>query len=230
MLNENHNDPSFWRSKLDVLDGLEGEIYNKAGGWDKLHERLKEKRLRTKAIWYWAAAALLVAFLTTWLLGINNKEIHMSKNNTGSKRSGVSATPIPSADSHVISQPIPIAKQPLAKSKVANSKQDAILLSRITTLDSITLAAHAINHPSTQNSTSDQPDTAAIALVVPLKKKLRIVHFNELDNGPEQVQFVRNEATPVFPKQHANSQIFSRITVSSNSSDNILKIKLSPSN
>lgn len=50
------------RSRLADLDSLPGEeLHDKSAAWSRLHDRLGEKPRRINPLWYWAAAALIIA-------------------------------------------------------------------------------------------------------------------------------------------------------------------------
>ena len=64
MANENPNNDFHWKSKLEKLEGLTGEIFEKEAAWGKLHVRMQKKPRTKKAAWYWAAAASLIIALS----------------------------------------------------------------------------------------------------------------------------------------------------------------------
>lgn len=60
MSNEKRSDS--WIDELDGLDGLPGEApFDKMAAWDRLHQRLEEKKGKKRTTWYWAAACLFIA-------------------------------------------------------------------------------------------------------------------------------------------------------------------------
>ena len=42
-VNENPNDDFHWKNKLENLESLPGETFNKEASWEKLHDRLQKK-------------------------------------------------------------------------------------------------------------------------------------------------------------------------------------------
>ena len=53
MINEKPNNNIDWKDKLDELESLAGEKFNKEVSWEKLHARLQSKPKTKKMIWYW---------------------------------------------------------------------------------------------------------------------------------------------------------------------------------
>jgi hypothetical protein len=68
MLHENHNDSFHWKNRLDELEHLPTEAAaDKTRLWEQLHARLSQKPKKTKAFWYWTAAAcVLMAVGISW--------------------------------------------------------------------------------------------------------------------------------------------------------------------
>src|ERR1043166_1089701 len=62
MSNENPNNTSQWRNKLDELERLPGYSFNGDAAWDKLYGRLRGSTKSKKISWYWIAAAACVLF------------------------------------------------------------------------------------------------------------------------------------------------------------------------
>lgn len=57
MPNESQNSSMGWRNKLELLDQLPDQTFEKAVAWDKLHEKVGGKTRNKKFIWLWLAAA-----------------------------------------------------------------------------------------------------------------------------------------------------------------------------
>jgi len=76
MLSEKHNDPFGWKNKLEGLTGLPGEdAADNNTAWQKLQDRLQQKPRRRKAIWYWAAACLLLACIIPLMIANKKQDI-----------------------------------------------------------------------------------------------------------------------------------------------------------
>ena len=71
MSNENPNNTSPWRNKLDELEHSPGSAFNRDAAWDKLYGRLRGNKKSKKISWYWIAAACLLFGLMITLLNYN---------------------------------------------------------------------------------------------------------------------------------------------------------------
>ena len=60
MSNEDPNNTSPWRNKLDELEHLPGSAFNRDAAWDKLYGRFQGNKKSKKIFWYWIAAACLL--------------------------------------------------------------------------------------------------------------------------------------------------------------------------
>jgi hypothetical protein len=86
-------------------------------------------------------------------------------------------------------------------------------------------------HPDMLSRTDIKQDSLSVIAAIPLKKKLRVIHINEL--GPsleEENDVARSMSTRAVSPKTLNQHLFRGLTGSRNASDDILKIKLSPSN
>src|SRR5215831_1898207 len=85
MSNEDPGKNMHWQDKLEGMDHLPGEGFNKNSSWNKLHERLQDKKKKTP-LWYWAAAAcLLCALMIAWLMN-DKTQPQVSKTDVKSKQ------------------------------------------------------------------------------------------------------------------------------------------------
>src|SRR5450755_2342791 len=83
MLREKPNNAFHWKNKLEEMESLPDETFNKEAAWEKLHQRMQGKPLNKRAVWYWAAAAcLLLALLIPLLFLENKKGNELVKNNS----------------------------------------------------------------------------------------------------------------------------------------------------
>ena len=51
MLNEKPNNDFHWKNKLEDLESLPGETFNKEAAWEKLHERMQGKKSQHKKLY-----------------------------------------------------------------------------------------------------------------------------------------------------------------------------------
>jgi hypothetical protein len=233
MSEERHNESFHWKNKLDELHHLpEGNVFDKTAAWEKLHVRLGARVRNKMVLWYWSAAACLLLVLgsqwprikqdTTVLHNSDSQKQDKSFDSkttiSGNKDSGF-AVETSTKKGYVIRKESP---------KAFPKKQKITIVE-----DTVTEKTSARNEflLDTSSRTIEQRDTAALAITSPVKKKLRVVHINELGRPlREEDNFARNNTAPAFSPRAFNDKVFPGFTGSRNASDDILKIKLSPSN
>lgn len=198
MQEDNQNNQRDWRKDLNDLDAIAGEEAPAfTSSWARLQTKLQEKPQRVTPFWFLVAAACVAIII---LIGSINRKDDNSTETIVQKK---------------IEEPAKIVLyQP-----VANTKK------RISTTESPHhLTSYRVKKPITHSSKEiivvappAHTDSTAVAATYAIidtptalpKKKLRVVHINELENNTVQRrnQMVRN--TP---------------------SDKIIKIHLAPSN
>ena len=82
MSNENPNNTSPWRNKLDELEHIPGSAFNRDAAWDRLYGRLGGNRKNKKISWYWIAAACLLFGLMITLLNYHRSPAQPSNKET----------------------------------------------------------------------------------------------------------------------------------------------------
>ncbi len=175
------------RSKLADLESLPGEsLQNKNAAWNTLHNRLRKKPQRIKPLWYWAAAAFIIACLLPFIITNKNPD-GIVKEDAGKKiqPQQIKADPDKSAE-----MPIVIA----APSSTEEKKTIIVKANNETGIKDFgkdDKAATAIIPEPTilQQQGTIQPfiteNPQPIIAAVPAKKKLRVVSINELDTPQE---------------------------------------------
>jgi hypothetical protein len=209
MQKETRNNRSDWRERLGDLEAQPGEA-----AWDKLHLRLANKKRNNKPVWWFLAAACAVAifFLLSFFKSDNKigNEIVKEAKKYNSKI--------------ILTQPLPIVKREAhfeKKVSLKPAKIDMPVKKKDTAIQIV------------QASTVDpEKNISLTAIEIPFaapKKKLRVVHINELqpeDTGEKQ-DWAQHDKTKTKRTKNKNL-IHSYVTNST--SDKALKISLSPSN
>lgn len=235
MLHEKPNEFFHWKNKLDELDHLPGEpVHDKASSWKKLHDRIREKPHHNRMIWYWAAAACVILIGGIQWIMVNQKDDKLV-NDTRKYESKQSSNKsvIVKEDPVVDPTNIIIENNQKAPVTVKNKTRhrnltDTVLTDElvVTTLDTIKEQS-----PEIMVNTMKPADTISIVAGTSVKKKLRVVHINELGNPEkDEMRFAGNTPSPAFQTKFINQDGLSSFSLSRNSSDNLVKIKLSPSN
>jgi len=235
MTDEESNEPVYWKSRLDQLTQLPGEIpAGKEAAWDKLHVRLQKKPVRKKPVWYWAAACLLFASGMSWLMlqqidivPVKNTRVQIPAHST---RGRLLVTD--SKDTIAVSAYLP--KQTVHTLPVEPDKQ---IHPHVSTHAVVADAPVALYADTVKEQAHEIPvyairpaDTMSTTALLPVQKKLRVVHINTLGSTEEGVQVAGNSSASYLQASHMVPDDQSRFSISRNSSDNIIKIKLSSSN
>jgi hypothetical protein len=192
MLNERPTEPDGWKNKLDRLDNLPGEPWTgKSAAWDTLYARMHQKPKRKAGPWWLAAAIfgllVLISFLLTYkkappLVKNNSLPVHVEP-----------PAPAPVLPERTASVPFarrsPAESALVIKSTPVNNNHQPAIKPRV---------PQPAGLPPGGNSPPDtmamlQTGTLPLATNTPLpagtalqpKKKLQVVHINEL-NGPAE--------------------------------------------
>ena len=233
MSNENPNNTSPWRNKLDELEDLPGSAFNKDAAWDKLYGRLRGNKGNKKMLWYWIAAACLLAGLLIALLNYDkntsqpvNKETVMKQQLKEIKKSVLKVEEVNKNESE--------NNAGLIKNKIVTTSNKPIQRSRRTPTEVATTKNHpddiVINYPEKEpivrpwQIINTNPATA----VLPQKKKLNVVHINELGDPVESSDITRITDMHSFQLKFGNGEVLSNSPIASKPSGLII-LKTKPS-
>jgi len=186
MSNKDQNSNHSWQQRLDELDSIPGEpMQDKKPVWEKLQVRLETRPARRKKFFYWAAAAAIILIsLIPWIGsdeqadGIKQAQQNDSKNNPGSlTNKQQNNTTVESTAATITIQPKKIITATPATKKIK--------IIPVVEKGNQTVFENPNEKPTAQISIiSSVPvvDTVKNIAVV-AKKKLPVVHINELGNG-----------------------------------------------
>jgi len=186
--NGNRNDFN-WKNKLEDVSNLPDAILaDKIATWEKLHSRLHEKRPRIKTRWYWLAAACLLFVIIIPVIMRNKSGDLTTKNSTkkvGSKQKILPAI-VSSKENTVVNASAPLHKKKtiepsfLIDEKMFSAKNIAIKEEpgRPAVDDQADIITDAVISPAVADS--NRSNALAVASV---KKKLKVVHINELNDS-----------------------------------------------
>ncbi len=240
MSTENQNKSEGWKSKLNNLDSLPGETMpGKNEVWEKLHARLGGKKRNRKAIWYWAAAAciLFALMIPSLYFKTNNPQVSTSqiqKNNTESdsyRKKNSSKKVIDEKNSTQIIQPSMVINNRVKTEVASPKKTRKNIYEKQMNLFRLPDAVSTQNilMEAKSNSLSPMDTFSSLATSNPVKKKLKVVHINELGDPVETFPgIVRNTDKHSFEFKIADQGIYINPTTASNTSGfTILKIRSS---
>lgn len=171
-----------WKNKLEDLESLPGEIFNKEATWDKLHERMQGKQANKKFVWYWIAAACLFFALFISLFLLNTKENVLVKNNlVKNKLSAPSTLPVITKDTVTIISSLPSEKKMPASPLENRTKINSFLTRQIIKPKIVPDKKEEFIEQKIISTAAVSVDTViSIVSNLPEKKKLKVVHINEL--------------------------------------------------
>lgn len=231
MLNEKHNDPFGWKKKLEGLTRLPGEAaLDKHAAWEKLHGRLQQKPHRNKAVWYWAAACILLACIIPLMIA-NKKENIVVKSNPFQKQHTITPAIELQTLPFTIKAPIQVKEKQIERGIA--KKQHIITKNTIKQDEPVTAIAETIVEKDPVGTIIPAPliDTAGIvAAAVPVKKKLSVVHINELESPSAQFFPPPNYVQTPFKIKFKNGKAAKQTIASQQQYANGFKIKLSSKN
>lgn len=193
MRNEKQNN-SDWINKLDDPGCLAPEeMIDTNAAWQKLHERLREKPKKNKMMWYWAAAACLVIAFSVPLFILKKNEIRLVKNISPQLKN--ESLPTTAASPTTEKAGLKIAND----LKIENKKSNLVVIKRTHHLPADAASVKQTFSDAAFESTKPTPQQTTIytvpqlynapptlAIVLPVKKKMRIVHINDLENASEE--------------------------------------------
>ncbi len=233
MLNDNQNNSTGWKTKLDSLNDVCDDTFDRSAAWDKLHHRLTKKPVRKKFGWYWAAAAFLLLIAAIGLLINNDRQPPLVRQTTQP------LMPVPARKQGTVKQPVSIikiippvpveSKTPLAKKADQTNKQKSnhevlpgtvIIENLVVTNDNLPMA----------------PPPLAIIDSVPVanvnttkvKQTYRVVHINEIIKQTEPSRVARTEK-PSFPLKFNAKKFHTEMPVVS-AAHSLVTIRLSTQN
>jgi len=209
MSNEAHNKD--WVSRLDGLDHAAGEAgLDKNAAWDRLHTRMQSEQRKSKAGWYWAAAAcVLAAGLIPALLTHKQKHsgVHISP--------AVTYQHLDTPASLVISK----TEAPVSVVKEINKPVAAVLPVLIHPVNTTNITA------TFKKDTLQITDTMLAAVpAAAAPKKMRVVHINELGEATVS-EIVYPEYKPFTIRVNSPAGLGEQTIA-----NNTLNIHLSPKN
>lgn len=225
---------------LDELEFIPGDVpFNKASAWNKLQDRMGEKRTK-KNYWYLSAASIVIVLLAGIMLWKNEGKNDVVKNASDSVTSTPGNSPeINKRSPEIIENKISSNETDSDKRSLAGNKnlpskkvkvekvKAAKNLSELETPGSLSgLNTEPSPLPATSpdvlNSVPPEiPKNQTAAHFQTVKKKLKVLHHNQLQN-------TLPVTNPAFSARSGNIQgitVFGR-----NKSDDFIKIKITTPN
>ena len=212
MTSDKPNNDIDWKNKLGDLEGLAGEKFNKEVSWEKLHSRLQKKPKNKKIIWYWmAAACLFLALFISFFVSNKIGNVLVKDNLTEKKINSLSTR-----DNRKINRDTSSIIYTLSvktKSPVTLTKERNKIISHKTLSTEITQDKKEEIAIKEINTKAVMPVDTTISIVanLPEKKKLKVVHVNELgDPVSESPNIARYNEQHSFQFKIMNQEVYTR--------------------
>ena len=212
MPDESRNNGDHWLKKLDNLEQPPGGLFNKEASWGRLYNRMAGEKTGKHNRWYWIAAACLLFISVIALINFHKVSPNSSLKQTvigGAKKQDKPAlTKVNGAQISVGVKEIVKTKEnvviPSAQLAQPRHRRRVLAVSSTAQLNSsagLKLPDAEIKVPGPVNI------GAAVASALPVKKKLEVVHINELgDPLGETPDFVHNIRNHKF--KLANEEVY----------------------
>ena len=221
-----------WKNSLDDLKNLPGEPeMNKLEAWQNLHARLDKKRCSNRIAWYWiAAASFIVGISIFWLFADSGKPeavvTHTKASDSFPTRMKKDSVP---EQQPVQSPVVAFQKQRLEKRESGKQTYRSTRSENPVTPVFVSNFSRDTVHEITV-APPNSVDTLVQTVAAPIKKKLSVVHINELEATSDQLTQYARGLAPASRGTRSKTDRLSTVLLTRNSSDDIVKIKLSPSN
>ena len=198
MSHENHNNLQPWKNKLGELKKLPEPSFDKDAAWGKLYERLNEKEPGKKPGWYWIAAACLVFVLVVSMFFINNTPDKITASETkpaSAETVNTVAKTKEKKDETKRADAIISGKIAITVDKKADRKTSKIVpvkpFLKLRLSDTVSEQKPALK--TVDDFINPVKASPVLAITKPEKKKLRVVHVNELGDPVEAIYRYRTQ-------------------------------------
>lgn len=223
MSQEKLSNQSF-RSRLADLDNLPGEdLQDKDAAWSRLHDRLREKPRRIKPLWYWAAAALIIACSLPFIITNRKPEGIVKEDAVKKIQQPVEADKSRSEEMPtVISTPGKAEQKPI---KIINENNHVQIKDTGKNDNNTAAVVPPVVIPQQEIIPQLAAENIQIATTaLPVKKKLRVVSINELYTPQES-----SMASSSLPPATVTKKFYNISTSTSPVQEyaGVLKIKIS---
>jgi len=232
MLNEKYN--SGWKKELDQLSALPDEAdHDMNAVWEKLNSRLEEKQSGKKFPWYWLAAACVCGCIMMAAIFLNNKKENtkqdiVKENRPTGKKEIVQTPVIKEINVHGSIPAIKKTKEPFRSTVKNGIVRPKTIVPAVKPVEEMILEKKDSSMIASSIPQTIQPRPIVFTS---LKKKLPVVHINELEKPVQPIEAVAgNSDRPPFRLRLFNRDIQPGSPDINNENSNALKIKLPPQN
>jgi hypothetical protein len=220
----NKKSNNMWKNKLEDTSELSfATLQNKEAAWDKLQDRLEKAPRKRSTIWYWVAAACILLIATVPFISTHKTNVVVQSTNNIKPSENITTKQDRSEqkmmnETAMIHQPKKekqhdhFIKAVVKKEAVTDPSTQAEVVNN-NIADTASTAINTISTPA--NDTNTVNATAGA-----IKKKLRVVHINELGEPVEVSETAtHNTDLHLFQLKLAQQEIYNTSSTAA-SSDN----------
>jgi hypothetical protein len=233
MINEEQNKGFHWKNKLDELENVPGKSFNKEASWNKLHSRLSGNVGKKKVVWYWAAASILFfVIIFPFLVSRTTVEPKVVKiKKPAINHNEIILKPATDDKNNIVRNDVSVSPEKERGIALMNQKTHLTIVNAVTKKIGISESGgNDLTAQTILNSLQPIDTFSNIAIHLPQKKKLQVVHINELgDPLIAEPAIARNSERHSFQMKFASQEVFINPSVASRISGIItLKTSTSP--
>jgi hypothetical protein len=203
-------------------------VHEKDALWEKLHGRLQQKPVANKASWYWMAAGLLPLIIIALMMANDTENILVKQEMVKDKNTKVTPSYLQPASTEAVTISVAAPAEKKQPVTAVNSKvKEKTFDDTIKTNDAVVTLLPVQTKTDITSNNILPPDTAlTVVSTAIIKKKLQVVHINELETYPAQFAEPVNYAQSIkFRKTRINN-----LNVATQQNTIGFKIKLSSKN
>lgn len=222
-----------WRSSLEDVSFMSDELLaDKNATWEKLHNRLTQKSGRVKVGWYWiAAACLLTAVILPMIMPFKfGREVVKTNVPKATLEQVVLLMPSKKSEMVIVS---PSPTQHVSISAPSGQTiPNKYLRKKVTGEQVVPVVINDKKIEKEQPAViaTDNIDIIESIAIIPVKKKLRVIHINEIDPA-ESLNITQSETHPAPKLKFINPEIYTSFSLPvAHTGFTIIKQKQAPSN
>ncbi|HVZ97443.1 MAG TPA: hypothetical protein VG847_11245 [Chitinophagaceae bacterium] len=228
MADNNYDNQIDWRQHLANLQDTEDAFFNREFAWNRLHQRLQHTRQKKKFAWYWPAAALIAAILIiSFFIANKNEQVLVQHNPPESINNTLPADTLITARQYNIEHPAPVTIVNAALRAVIKNGIAHHIIKKAFTPPLVEITNRAITEKAIIDIAATPIDTAvSIVATMPAKKRLKVVHVNELgDPAGEPFQYKKYNDNVSVHFRFMNQQVFDLPSAEAKTDHKIFTIK-----
>ena len=237
MSNERPDEFLSWRTKLTQPDALpEQGLDDPESAWQQLYTRLGEKPRRRLFYWYGAAACLLLALIPAALLFRDRPSSGKYPGSALRQASAIRPASLPKAAGSETTRPMSSPSSPGSVTSVTPSsdhRRSPELSARPTSIIRVTSPAGPATLESMTPPVPLSPGQGPqLAQQPTIKRTLRVVSINELDNPPviEPVLALERSSVLFKVRLHPDKGLTRQVSADRGEDPEFLKLKISLQN